>query len=36
MFEVPSQSSLKELTISLEYAREKFGKTATYELRSAA
>ena len=36
MFEVPSQSSLNELTISLEYAREKFGKTATYELRSAA
>ena len=36
MFEVPSQSSLKELTISLEYAREKFGKKATYELRSAA
>jgi ATP-dependent Clp protease ATP-binding subunit ClpX len=36
MFEVPSQSGLNELTISLEYAREKFGKTATYELRSAA
>lgn len=36
MFEVPSQSGIKDLTISLEYAREKFGKTATYELRSAA
>lgn len=36
MFEVPSQSTLKELTITLEYAREKFGKTAAYELRTAA
>ncbi|GAB4046323.1 ATP-dependent Clp protease ATP-binding subunit ClpX [Spirosoma litoris] len=36
MFELPSQTGVKELTISLEYAREKFGKVSTYQLRSVA
>lgn len=36
MFELPSQTGISEFTVSLEYAREKFGKTATYELRSVA
>lgn len=36
MFEMPSQTGISEFTVSLEYAREKFGKTATYELRSVA
>ncbi|QMW00168.1 ATP-dependent Clp protease ATP-binding subunit ClpX [Spirosoma foliorum] len=36
MFEMPSQTGVKELTISLEYAREKFGKVSTYQLRSVA
>ncbi len=36
MFEMPSQTSVKEFTVSLEYAREKFGKSSTYELRSVA
>jgi ATP-dependent Clp protease ATP-binding subunit ClpX len=36
MFELPSQQGVKELTVSLEYAREKFGKASTYQLRSVA
>ena len=36
MFEMPSQTSVKELTVSLEYAREKFGKATTYQMRSVA
>lgn len=36
MFEMPSQPGVKELTITADYAREKFGETATYQLRSAA
>ena len=36
MFELPSQTGISEFVVSLEYAREKFGKTATYELRSVA
>jgi ATP-dependent Clp protease ATP-binding subunit ClpX len=36
MFELPSRNDVRKLTISLEYAREKFGKSSTYQLRSAA
>ncbi|QJD77039.1 ATP-dependent Clp protease ATP-binding subunit ClpX [Spirosoma rhododendri] len=36
MFELPSRTDVRKLTISLEYAREKFGKSGTYQLRSAA
>ena len=36
MFEMPSQTGVKELTVNLEYAREKFGKATTYQLRSVA
>jgi ATP-dependent Clp protease ATP-binding subunit ClpX len=36
MFEMPSQTAVKELTVSLEYAREKFGQSSTYQLRSVA
>ncbi len=36
MFEMPSQSGVTELTVSLEYAREKFGKSSTHEFRSVA
>ena len=36
MFEMPSQTGVKELTVSLEYAREKFGKATTYQMRSVA
>lgn len=36
MFELPSQTGVNELTVSLEYAQEKFGKTSTFELRSVA
>ncbi|QJW88587.1 ATP-dependent Clp protease ATP-binding subunit ClpX [Spirosoma taeanense] len=36
MFEMPSQTGVKEFTISLEYAREKFGKSTTFQLRSVA
>ena len=36
MFEMPSQTGIKELTISLEYAQEKFGKASTYHIRSVA
>ncbi|WP_026260801.1 ATP-dependent Clp protease ATP-binding subunit ClpX [Spirosoma luteum] len=36
MFEMPSQTGIKELTVSLEYAREKFGKSSTVQLRSVA
>jgi ATP-dependent Clp protease ATP-binding subunit ClpX len=36
MFELPSQTGIKELVVSLEYAREKFGKSTTYQLRSVA
>ncbi len=36
MFELPSRNDVSKLTISLEYAREKFGQSGTYQLRSAA
>ena len=36
MFEIPSQTGIKELTISLEYAQEKFGKAGSFLIRSAA
>jgi len=36
MFELPSRNDVHNLTISLEYAREKFGKSSIYQLRSAA
>ncbi|GAB3043075.1 ATP-dependent Clp protease ATP-binding subunit ClpX [Spirosoma pulveris] len=36
MFEMPSQTGVSELTVNLEYAREKFGKSSTYQLRSVA
>jgi ATP-dependent Clp protease ATP-binding subunit ClpX len=36
MFEMPSQTGVKELTVNLEYAQEKFGKSSTYQLRSVA
>ncbi|GAB3972143.1 ATP-dependent Clp protease ATP-binding subunit ClpX [Spirosoma terrae] len=36
MFELPSQPNVKELTVSLDYAQEKFGKSSTYQLRSVA
>ncbi|MBD2699337.1 ATP-dependent Clp protease ATP-binding subunit ClpX [Spirosoma sp. BT702] len=36
MFEMPSQTGVTELTVSLEYAQEKFGKSTTYQLRSVA
>jgi ATP-dependent Clp protease ATP-binding subunit ClpX len=36
MFELPSQPNVKELTVSLDYAQEKFGKSTTYQLRSVA
>lgn len=36
MFEMPSQTGVKELVISLEYAREKFGKSSTHQFRSVA
>ncbi len=36
MFELPSRNDVHKLTISLEYAREKFGKSSIYQLRSAA
>jgi ATP-dependent Clp protease ATP-binding subunit ClpX len=36
MFEIPSQVGVKELTVSLEYAREKFGKASSFQLRSVA
>jgi ATP-dependent Clp protease ATP-binding subunit ClpX len=36
MFEIPSQVGIKELTVSLEYAREKFGKASSFQLRSVA
>ncbi|QKZ14432.1 ATP-dependent Clp protease ATP-binding subunit ClpX [Spirosoma sp. KUDC1026] len=36
MFEIPSQAGVKELTVSLEYAREKFGKASSFQLRSVA
>jgi ATP-dependent Clp protease ATP-binding subunit ClpX len=36
MFEIPSQVGVKELVVSLEYAREKFGKASSFQLRSVA
>lgn len=36
MFELPSRNDVHNLTISLEYAREKFGKSSIYQLRLAA
>lgn len=36
MFEMPSQPGKKELTITHEYASEKFGRTTIYQLRQAA
>jgi ATP-dependent Clp protease ATP-binding subunit ClpX len=36
MFEMPSQPGKKELTITHEYASEKFGRTTIHELRQAA
>jgi ATP-dependent Clp protease ATP-binding subunit ClpX len=36
MFEIPSQVGVKELVVSLEYAREKFGKSSAFHLRSVA
>ncbi|GAB3722772.1 ATP-dependent Clp protease ATP-binding subunit ClpX [Spirosoma lituiforme] len=36
MFEMPSQTGTTELTINLEYAREKFGKSSTHQFRSVA
>jgi ATP-dependent Clp protease ATP-binding subunit ClpX len=36
MFELPSRDDVQKLTISLEYAREKFGQSGTYQLRNAA
>ena len=36
MFEMPSQTGITDLTVSLEYAREKFGKSSTHQFRSVA
>ena len=36
MFEMPSQPGKKELTITHEYASEKFGRTKIHQLRQAA
>lgn len=36
MYELPSQTDVKELTITIDYAREKFGKSSLHVLRSAA
>ena len=36
MFEMPSQPGKKELTITHEYASEKFGRTTIHQLRQAA
>lgn len=36
MYELPSQADVKELTITVDYAREKFGKSSLHVLRSAA
>ncbi|MFD1141694.1 ATP-dependent Clp protease ATP-binding subunit ClpX [Larkinella insperata] len=36
MYELPSADGVKELTITADYAREKFGKSSLHILRSAA
>jgi ATP-dependent Clp protease ATP-binding subunit ClpX len=36
MFELPSQEDVKELTISLDYAREKFEKTVFHQMKKVA
>ena len=36
MFELPSQTEIKELTITLPYAREKFERTAFHVMKKAA
>ncbi|MGM9507144.1 ATP-dependent Clp protease ATP-binding subunit ClpX [Larkinella sp. GY13] len=36
MYELPSTKEVKELTITVDYAREKFGKSSLHVLRSAA
>ncbi|GAB3313781.1 ATP-dependent Clp protease ATP-binding subunit ClpX [Larkinella ripae] len=36
MYELPSADDVKELTITVDYAREKFGKSSLHVLRSAA
>jgi ATP-dependent Clp protease ATP-binding subunit ClpX len=36
MFELPSQTEIKHLTISLDYAREKFERTVFHKMKKAA
>lgn len=36
MFEMPSKEGVSELTVTLDYARDKFGKSSFHQLRSVA
>jgi ATP-dependent Clp protease ATP-binding subunit ClpX len=36
MFELPSQTEIKHLTITLPYAREKFERTVFHKMKKAA
>ena len=36
MFELPSQTEIKELKVTLPYAREKFERTAFHVMKNAA